>query len=521
MSNATNTPRRDGDAWVFPGGRRIPIIAGADPVADPLAATSARVERAREAHRDAVVALRDAAAAIENADADADVEALEQAFTEAEGTLEHARSEMDLAERVHRARTAQVPDNGPGIDARVNAEPLTYRRDKPEMSYLMDLARMKYRHDDVAKARVERHGREMKDEYQRRQEIAERVQDQALERMLDESFLPPELREQLRASGLLVQKRAVQRIEGLGGEFMPPVWLLDEYADRARAGRPFANWLRRLPLPDNTDEINIPRIVASGTTGMHGDNQSVTETDWTTAMVRVPRRTIAGQITMPIAALDSTPMAFDELIFGDLLADKANRVESQCFDGTGAGDDVLGILNTAGINTVSYTDATPTFPELWPKIWGAVDAIEQNRKRTPDGIWFASRRYNWIAAQLDAQNRPFVLPVAQGPMNALGISASTPEFEGPIVNIGGYTGYKDNTVPTNKGAGTNEDRIVVTRSQDHVLMESDDRIRVLEETKGDKLQVIFQAWAYVAVTFARYPAATTVISGTGLVTPTF
>ncbi|MEW6583258.1 MAG: phage major capsid protein [Actinomycetota bacterium] len=482
---------------------------------------SARVERAREAHRAAVEALRAAATAIEEADATADVEALEATFAAAEQDLERAREEMDLAERVHRARTAQVPDNGPGIDARVVAEPLTYRRDRPERSYLMDLARMRFRQDQDARARVERHGREMADEYQRRQELAERVQADTLERMLDESSIPPDLRRALSDAGLLVQKRSIQRIEGLGGEFMPPVWLLDEYAERARAGRPFANWLRRLPLPDNTDEVNIPRIVASSTTGMYSDVQQVTESNWTTAMVRVPRRTVAGQVTMPIAALDSTPMAFDELVFGDLLADKANRVEAQCFDGTGAGEDVLGILNTGGINTVTYTDATPTFPELWPKIWGCVDAIEQARKRTPDGIWFASRRYNWIAAQLDAQNRPFVLPVAQGPMNALGISAAPPDFEGPVVNIGGYTGYKDNTSPTTKGAGANEDRIVVTRSQDHVLMESDDRIRVLEETKGDSLQVIFQVWSYLAVTFGRYPAATAVISGTGLVPPTF
>ena len=510
------TPRLIGGEWVFPDGRRIHMIAGADPVLDrPMS-----LEQAREAHREAILAFRAAGQAIDDMAEDADLDALEATLDEAEKDLERAREEMAKAERRHRARTIQVPDAGPGIEARVVSTPVLYRRDRPELSFLLDMARAKFRGDMEAQARIDRHGREMKDEYERRQTLAEQIQSRELDRMLDESGLPMEVRDAIRAAGL-VKTRAVQRIEGLGGEFMPPVWLLDEYAEKARAGRPFANWLRRIPLPDNTDEINIPRLVSTSSTGMHGDNQSVTESDWTTAMVRVPRRTVAGQVTMPIAALDSTPMAFDELVFGDLLADKANRVEAQCFDGTGAGDDVLGVLNTSGINTVTYTDATPTFPELWPKIWGAIDAVEQTRKRTPDGIWFASRRYNWIAAQLDAQNRPFVLPVAQGPMNALGIQGATPEFEGPIVNIGGYTGYKDNTIPTNKGAGTNEDRVIVTRSQDHVLMESDDRIRVLEETKGDKLQVIFQAWAYLAVTFGRYPSATTVIAGTGFTPPTF
>lgn len=520
MPTAIYKPHLDGNDWVFPDGRRVAAIAGADPVADPP--TSVRVERAREAHRAAIVALREAATAFDEPGDDADLEALEATFTEAEQELERAREEKDLAERIHRARTAQVPDNGPGIEARVTRAELTYRRDRPEMSYLMDLARSQIAKDGSARERLERHGREMKDEYERRQKLAEDRLERDVDAMLEESGLPHHVREALRASGLLgAQKRSVQRVEGLGGEFMPPVWLLDEYAEKARAGRPFANWLRRLPLPDNTDEINIPRIVSSSSTGMHSDNQAVTESNWTTAMVRVPRRTVAGQIAMPIAALDSTPMAFDELIFGDLLADKANRVEAQCFDGTGAGEDVLGILNTAGINAITYTDATPTFPELWPKIWGSIDAVENTRKMSPDGIWFAGRRYNWMAAQLDAQNRPFVLPTAQGPMNSLGIASAPPEFEGPIVNIGGYIGYKSNTSPTNKGAGTNEDRIVLTRSQDHVLMESDDRMRVLEETRGESLQVIFQIWSYLAVTFGRYPAATAVISGTGLTTPTF
>jgi hypothetical protein len=81
--------------------------------------------------------------------------------------------------------------------------------------------------------------------------------------------------------------------------------------------------------------------------------------------------------------------------------------------------------------------------------------------------------------------------------------------------------YLDLNIPTNLGAGTNEDRIIATIMRDHVLFEGDLQLRVLKEILSGTLGVRFQAYAYCAFTAGRFPAATSVVSGTGLITPTF
>ena len=489
----------------------------------PALLTSPRLDEARRQRDAAVIALRAAADAIEDAGDDADLDALQETFDTAEAAVSRANTEVERLERVARARADNPAPDDPqearsSADVRVGQEELYYRRDRPERSFLLDVARRDVRNDQGAAERLQRHGREMADEVARRQQRAERTFDAEMEIML--RGLPTPLRRALEERGV-VERRGASRLDGAGGEFVPPLWLLDEYAEFARAGRPFANAIRNIPLPSGTDQINVPRIIVGSLTAMQNDGTVVTERDIETGSVQAPVRTVAGQQTIPLQMLDQSPVAFDELMFGDLLADHALRIDAQCLAGTGAEPEILGILNTAGIGTTTYTDATPTFPELWPKIWGAVDSIETTRKRSPEGIWFASRRYNWIVAQLDAQNRPFVVPTAQGPMNALALSEYPAAAEGPGLNIGGYNGWKDLTVPTNLGAGTNEDRIIVTRMSDHVLFEGAIQTRALKETKGDRLQVLLQVYSYIAATFGRFPAATNVVAGTGLTTPSF
>jgi hypothetical protein len=77
----------------------------------------------------------------------------------------------------------------------------------------------------------------------------------------------------------------------------------------------------------------------------------------------------------------------------------------------------------------------------------------------------------------------------------------------------------DPNVPTNLGAGSNEDCILVLRASDIVLWESGIRARVLPETRASNLTVLLQTYGYAAFSAARYPQS--VVELTGLTPPSF
>jgi hypothetical protein len=109
---------------------------------------------------------------------------------------------------------------------------------------------------------------------------------------------------------------------------VPPAWLMGQWIELARAGRPTANLFNTQPLPPGTDSINIPRVLTGTATAIQpNDNDPVQEVDLTDSSLSIPVRTIAGQQDIAIQLLDQSPINFDELVFRDLIADYATKVE--------------------------------------------------------------------------------------------------------------------------------------------------------------------------------------------------
>ncbi len=398
--------------------------------------------------------------------------------------------------------------NGPG-GVRVRSEPLTYQRENRQASYFRDLGLAYVGGDQEARERLARHRSEMAEEIPRREARMEAEFSRALESLSEGDR---------RAA---VERRDISRVDGAGGEFVPPLWLFDEMATLARAGRPFAELVRNIPLPTGTDSINIPRITGGAAVeSQTADNAAVAETDMITNSVACPVRTLAGQQDVALQLLEQSPIVFDELVFADLRADYNAKLDAQLLSGTGAAGQIQGLLGVAGINAITYTDATPTVPELYPKVADALSQASTARKRVPNVLVGAPRRWFWMTAALDGQNRPLVVPSAQGPFNSLA-EVRDQVFEGPAGTLQGTPFVLDPNMPINLGAGTNEDRVVATLSTDHVLFEGALRTRALPEVLSGTLTVRLQVYGYVAFTAARYPGATSVISGTGLITPTF
>lgn len=433
---------------------------------------------------------------------DDEAEQLQARITEAE--------EAEAREARAAEIRAQYANGEGGTGARVTREPMTYERGNGQ-SYFQDLAKSQLQGDQRALARLQSHEVELRVELPAR----ERRREEAARR---EVRTIGGLNEQQRES---VFERRVNpnRTDGQGGYFVPPLWLIDEYIDLPRFGRPFANAVPNFTLPQGTDSINLPKINSGTATGVQAaDGAAVVSQDITDTFVTAQVRTIAGQQDVAMQLLDQSPISFDEVTFADLTSDYNQRLDTQMWVGTGANGQVLGALNVSGPNAITYTDTTPTLPELWVPWVQSVSQVSTNRKKpatatfcTP-GIWY------WAASAVDANSRPLIIP-EQGPgdLNPLAISSGL-VAEGPVGRLTvGTPVILDGNIPSNLGAGTNESRIVTARTPDLYLWEGSMRTRVLTEVLSGTLQVRFQLFNYVAFMPDRLPKAISIISGTGMV----
>lgn len=404
--------------------------------------------------------------------------------------LEARISQVEESEqRAQRAQAALVAQGQAGEDAteqradaeprvRVGAEPETYRRGG-QQSYFRDLTLVSLQREGsrAAMERLERNGRE-------------------------------------------VQERALSTTDGAGGEFVPPLWMINEFIELARAGRVTADRVRSQTLPGGTDSINVPRL-ATGTAVAEQatQNSAVQNTDATTSSLSAAVTTLAGQQVVSVQLIEQSPINLDDILLADLAADYAIKLDTFVISNNAAGK--LGLLNVSGINAITYTDASPTVPEIWPKVADAIQQIHTNRFMPPDTIIMHPRRWAWfLSAVSSADGRPFIVPAAGGPMNAAGATAGVIS-QGYVGTIQGLDVYVDPNIPINLGAGTNEDRIIIGRFSDAILWEGNSRSEAFRETKADQLSVLLRFYNYVAFTGGRYPKSFSVLSGTGLVTPSF
>jgi HK97 family phage major capsid protein len=314
----------------------------------------------------------------------------------------------------------------------------------------------------------------------------------------------------------------MNRTDGTGGEFVPTLWLVDEFLPLARAARTTADLFNRVDLPAGTDTISLPSVATGTAVAMQtADAAAVQSTDMTTSSVSGAVKTIAGQQDIAMQLLDQSPIAFDRVVMGDLLADLASKLDVQVINGSNASGQVQGILTVSGLNSVTYTSGTPTVAGLYSKLADGIRAVHVNRYLPPTAMVMHPRRWMWFLAAVDTSNRPLVTPSdSVGPWNALGVGHGV-AAQGPVGQLLGLPVYVDPNIPTNLGAGTNEDRIIVAKWDDLWLFEGSVRTRVLPEVLSGNLQVRIQAYEYFTVIPQRYPAAITVLSGTGLITPVF
>ena len=313
-------------------------------------------------------------------------------------------------------------------------------------------------------------------------------------------------------------------VGGSGGEFAPPLWLIDDFIALARPARVFANLVNHQELPSGVSSVNIPKISGGTTVAIQTtQNTALSQTDLTTTSVSSGISTIGGKQVVAQQLLDQSGIPFDTMINQDLAADYARQLDTQFITGSGAAGQLRGVSNAAGVGSTAYTDAAPAVAgagKFYATLAKAIAAVNTTRYLPPTAIVMHPRRWGWISASFDTQNRP-LLPMNSAAFNAIGTDNGGQVAEGAVGVMQGLPVYVDANISTVDGAGANQDPVYVLRLEDVWLWESQLRLETFTQPYADSAGVLFRALAYSALVPDRYGAAINVINGTGTVTPVY
>jgi hypothetical protein len=470
-----------------------------------------------------------------------------------------------LTKRSERRKTAE--ENGLEHEtASVTKEPFVYRADNAyEISYFKDLIAT----DRVLRGqcpppeggwsaaddRLSRHGRMMEETVEKRESAARRqaeTQIQQAER---------EFRTTLGLSGELTsspfERRGFEhranpsRAPGAGGEFVPPLWLVeDDSIPALRAGRVISGLTRNMPVPLGTDTIKLPKIkLGAEVAPQLQDNAGVASRDIETEYVEAAVKTLAGQEDVAIQLIEQSPgQVFDRVVQEDLLADYHLKVDQNVSYGQGLNASTLnagtikGLFPSVGSNANEWkAGRRESTEELTPQVliagmganWSHIAKERFNVQNVHHVINPAFGAY--LASAMDSEKgksgRPFINATDFPNFNIAGQLAPDTLAEGFLFKTPlGPSVYQSANIPpilpsanssktgsaaeiiaaSNKAAealitsGSEAFSYCLTAKFDDVwFFESDLRARVLPEVVSGTLQIRFQVYAYIAL-LVRY-----------------
>lgn len=296
-----------------------------------------------------------------------------------------------------------------------------------------------------------------------------------------------------------------------------PQYLTDMYAPAVANLRPFADICNHHDLPSEGMTVNISRITTASSVALQTtENTAVSETDMDDTLLTENVQTASGQQTLSRQALERGT-GVEEVALGDLFKRYATTLDNTLINQATTG---LAAVAT----TTTYTDASPTVPELYPKLLGAAAGVEAALlgQAVPSHVIMHSRRWYWMQSQVGPNwptiQQPGIDVQAAGVNNAVRYGSGS---RGVLPN--GMSAVVDNNVSTAGGTGTNEDAIFVV-PQDECHLWEDPQAPVFiraEQAKAASLGVLLVLYGYFAYSLRRYSGGMQSITGTGLQLPVF
>jgi HK97 family phage major capsid protein len=314
-----------------------------------------------------------------------------------------------------------------------------------------------------------------------------------------------------------MQEEQVERRDVTSANFaglIVPQFLTDLAAPFARAGRVTADLARKHQLPNEGLTLSISKVTTGSATALQTEGAAVQETNMDDTKLDLTVKTFAGQQNVSRQALERGTN-IDSLVMADLVSSYHTVLNTAV---------VAELLASAG-QTVTYTDASPTVAELYPKLVDAIQKVQTTFFAGPNVIIMHPRRLGFLLAAVDGQSRPLAVPTPSSsgqPAYAYGSGAA--QYGNSGYSILGLPVYTDATVSIVQGAGTDQDTIYIGNSQELHLWEQgsgEPMMLRFEQPKAAELDVTMIVYGYSAFTANRYANAWAQINGTGLVTPTF
>ena len=246
------------------------------------------------------------------------------------------------------------------------------------------------------------------------------------------------------------------------------------------------------------------------------ENSAVSSTDEVWGNIAVPVATIAGQQDVSLRQfLERGTPGLDSLVYQDLIGAYFAAQEAQVLSGSGSSGQMLGILNTSGVNQATAFTAAVTATTFQTKVAGQVSAVASNRLQSPTHIAMHPRRWAWLLSQTDSSGRPLVTAELNGPTNAVSVGDGAHAYGVTDSYFQGLRVVVSAQLPTAVGTGP-EDQVIVYRASDLLLWQDGDgtpRELRFEQTLGGSLTVKLVAYGYSAFTAARFPKAVGVVGG--------
>lgn len=294
-----------------------------------------------------------------------------------------------------------------------------------------------------------------------------------------------------------------------------PQYLTDLYAPATAALRPFADICNKHDLPESGMTVNISRITTSTSAAIQTENANASETDIDDTLLTINVQTVAGRQTLSRQAIERGT-GTEEVTLDDLFRRYATTLDSTLITQAATG-------LSAVAQSVTYTDASPTAAELWPKILNANANVEAAllAQAIPSHVVMHSRRWNWIQSNVGTSwpflSQPGIPTQAGGANYGVGYNAG---IRGMLPN--GLGVVVDNNIATNLGGGTEDEIYVVAADECHLWEDANAPMFIrAEQTKAESLGVVLVVYGYFAYTFGRYTNGAGKVSGTGLAAPTF
>jgi HK97 family phage major capsid protein len=298
-----------------------------------------------------------------------------------------------------------------------------------------------------------------------------------------------------------------------------PQYLVSEFAGIRRPGRPVLDISTNAALPAQGMTVNIGRLTTGVTSYVQAsENTAPTESSPDDTLLTVNVNTVASMFDISKqAVLRGTGV--ETQLLGDAVRSYQSRLDGLAVNGSGSSGEHRGILNTSGINATTYTDASPTWAEFFPKLVEAIQNISSNFYGGATHIVAHPSLIGcWLRA-LDSTNRPLFNATAGNPFNAPG-TFDRPAYDMGGLQILGIPVIADANVPTNLGTGTNETAVIVGDFRESYIWEDNagSPLFVRFEQPDGNIAIRTVVFGFSAYTAGKYPTAFSAITGTGLIT---